>query len=41
MSIFLLQEATDMTWNYVILAILIVIAAILGYRVISKKKKED
>jgi len=43
MSIFFWQETTgpDMTLNYVLLAILVVIAAILGYRVVTKRGKGD
>jgi purine-cytosine permease-like protein len=39
----LLQQTTkpDLTWNYIILAVLIVIAVIFGYVTIRKRSKEE
>jgi hypothetical protein len=46
MSMFLtlLQETeppADMTWNYIILVILIVIAAVLGYMVVKRRRERE
>ncbi len=39
----LLQEATkpSLSWNYIVLGVLIVVAVILGIVVINKRKKEE